>query len=220
MADSTDLYYTTADSSTGDYREKGSKFLSYQFHVTSIEQVEARLEEVHALHPKGRHHCYAYRLGITGDQHRANDDGEPSGTAGKPIHGQLLSYGVSDCLIVVVRYFGGTKLGASGLINAYRTAAKLALEEVSKREVVLGQDLRLLFDYSQMGHVMNVVKSIDLTIVEKSFEVEPSIVIRIRNSQLEEKLILLKAQLLGISTEQITDETTVPFCKIENICSE
>jgi len=120
MADSTDLYYTTADSSTGDYREKGSKFLSYQYHVTSIEQVEARLEEVHALHPKGRHHCYAYRLGITG----------------------------------------------------------------------------------------------------KSFEVEPSIVIRIRNSQLEEKLILLKAQLLGISTEQITDETTVPFCKIENICSE
>jgi len=220
MEHSLDTYYTTADSSIGDYREKGSKFLAYQYPVASVEDVELRLEEVRTLHPKARHYCYAYRLGITGEQHRANDDGEPSGTAGKPILGQLLSYQVSDTLIVVVRYFGGTKLGASGLINAYRTAARQSLDDVDRKEVVLGEDISLVFDYAEMGHVMNVVKSLELNIMEKSFESRPQMMIRIRNSEVESKLLLLKARLLNVSTEQVDEKTEIPFCKIERSCSE
>lgn len=220
MEHSTDTYYTTAESSVGDYREKGSKFLAYQYSVTNTEEVEMRLEQVRALHPKARHHCYAYRLGISGEQHRANDDGEPSGTAGKPILGQLLSCEVSDSLIVVVRYFGGTKLGASGLINAYRTAARQALDAVSRTAVILGEDISLQFDYAEMGHVMNVVKSLELNIIDKSFEERPKMVIRIRNSEVESKLLLLKARLLNISTEQVDEETEISFCQIDRACSE
>ena len=217
MARINDAYHTTASESLGDYREKGSKFLAYQYPVSSIQEIENRLEEVRTLHPKARHFCYAYRLGIYGEPHRTNDDGEPSGTAGKPIHGQLLSYEVSDCIIIVVRYFGGTKLGASGLINAYRTAAKEALEIIEKRQVVLGDDFKLSFDYGEMGHVMNVIKSMELEIKEKSFESTAAVVIRLRKSEIEASLILLKAKLLQISTEQVNDKTEISFCKIEKL---
>jgi len=212
-----DSYYTTASESIGDYREKGSKFLAYQYPVSTIADIERQLEAVRSLHPKARHFCYAYRLGIDGEPHRANDDGEPSGTAGKPIHGQLLSYKISDSIIVVVRYFGGTKLGASGLINAYRTAAKEALELTDKKEVILGEDFQLSFDYGEMGHVMNVIKSMDLDIKEKSFESAASVIIRLRKSEIKNSLLLLKAKLMQISTEQVDEKTTVPFCKIEQL---
>lgn len=212
-----DTYQTIATESYGEYREKGSKFLAYAYPVQSIEEVELYLEELRPQHPKSRHHCYAYRLGINGEPHRANDDGEPSGTAGKPIHGQLLSFEVSDCLIVVVRYFGGTKLGASGLINAYRTAAKEALGEAQIKQVILGKQYELIFDYAEMGHVMNVIKSLELHIEEKSFEAQPRVVLKIRNSEIEQSLIQLKAKLLNISTEQIDDKTVVPFCQINEL---
>jgi len=133
MSEIIDQYYSIKDSTEGQYKEKGSKFISYAYSVTSEEQVGERLEEIRNLHHKARHHCYAYKIGVDGNRYRANDDGEPGGTAGKPILGQLHSYKVTDVLVIVVRYFGGTKLGASGLIKAYKEAAKDALFIAKKK---------------------------------------------------------------------------------------
>ena len=212
-----DTYQILSSSSEGEYKEKGSKFLAYAYPVRSIDEVEYYQAEVKDLHPKARHFCYAYRIGIEGDIYRANDDGEPSGTAGKPIHGQLLSHDISDALIIVVRYFGGTKLGASGLIHAYKTAAHTALSAGIKEDRVLSDTYRLTFDYGEMGHVLNITKSLNLNITAKTFETVPFIEIEIPRSKINVLLIALKAKLLQISTEQIDDETTIPFCKIEKL---
>jgi uncharacterized YigZ family protein len=215
-----DTYQIISAPSEGEYKEKGSKFLAYAYPVRSIDQIEYYQAEVKDMHPKARHFCYAYRIGIEGDVYRANDDGEPSGTAGKPIYGQLLSHDISDALIIVVRYFGGTKLGASGLIHAYKTAAHEALEVGKKVNRVLSDIYRLTFEYGEMGHVLNVTKSLNLNIVNKTFEAIPYIEIEVPRSKIDQSLINLKAKLLQISTEQITDKTTVPFCNIDKIESD
>jgi uncharacterized YigZ family protein len=212
-----DTYQILSTSSEGEYKEKGSKFLSYAYPIVSIEDFELHMEEVKSLHPKARHYCYAYRLGLEGDVYRANDDGEPSGTAGKPILGQLLSQDVSDTLIVVVRYFGGTKLGASGLINAYKTAAYDAISNGQKTKKVLSDLYKLTFEYGEMGHILNVIKSLNLNITEKVFETIPYIVLEIPKSQVETKLVQLKAKLLQVSEEQIDEETEISFCDIKRI---
>lgn len=210
-----DTYQIISDSSYGEYREKGSKFLAFAYPITSVEDLPVYIDEVKSIHPKASHHCYAYRIGIEGKLYRANDDGEPSGTAGKPILGQLLSHDVSDTLVIVVRYFGGTKLGASGLIHAYKTATHEALEVSHKKDKTLSDIYRLTFDYAEMGHVLNVTKSLKLEITNKVFEAEPYIEIEVPKSKIEESLVNLKANLLQISTEQIDEETIVPFCKID-----
>ena len=217
MSEIIDQYYSIKDSTEGQYKEKGSKFISYAYSVTSEEQVEERLEEIRNLHHKARHHCYAYKIGIDGNRYRANDDGELGGTAGKPILGQLHSYKVTDVLVIVVRYFGGTKLGASGLITAYKEAAKNALFIAEKKQVIIGNSYLLRFGYDQMGHVMNCIKSIDLDILDKAFANSCEITINIKISQQTELIHRLKAALLEVSKEQIDDDTKVPFCKIVRI---
>lgn len=212
-----DTYQILAKPAYGEYKEKGSKFLAFAYPITSIQDFEKYMNEVKSMHPKARHFCYAYRLGIDGAVFRANDDGEPSGTAGKPILGQMLSQDVSDIMIVVVRYFGGTKLGASGLINAYKTAAYEAINNGTKRNKVLGDHFRLTFEYGKMGHVLNVIKSLNLEITEKVFETTPYIGIQIPKSKTWNKIIQLKAKLLQVSEEQITEDTVIPFCNIEQI---
>src|SRR5690606_2431913 len=117
---------------TAEFKDRGSKFLAYAFPINDEQELKGKLKELKALHPKAGHHCYAYRLGLDGNQYRANDDGEPSGSAGKPILGQIDSAGVTNVLVVVVRYFGGTLLGVPGLINAYKTATAEALSHVAK----------------------------------------------------------------------------------------
>lgn len=217
MSEIIDQYYTITDPTEGLYKEKGSKFISYAYSVTSEEQVEERLEEIRNLHHKARHHCYAYEIGIDGNRYRANDDGEPGGTAGKPILGQLHSNEVTDVLVIVVRYFGGTKLGASGLITAYKEAAKDALRIAEKKQVIIGNPYLLSFGYDQMGHVMNCIKSLDLDILNKSFTDSCEVTINIRLAQQTELIKRLKAVLLEVSIEQIEDDTKVPFCKIERL---
>jgi len=212
-----DTYQVLAAPSEGEYKEKGSKFLAYAYPISSIDDFEYYMEEVKSTHPKARHYCYAYRLGIDGEVYRANDDGEPSGTAGKPILGQLLSQDVSDTFVVIVRYFGGTKLGASGLINAYKTATLDAILRGTKKDKVLSDNFQLTFEYGEMGHVLNVIKSMYLNITDKVFEASPYVVIEIPKSKTEQSLIRLKSKLLQISDEQITDETIIPFCNIEQI---
>jgi len=121
-----DQYQTIFESSIGEFKDRGSKFIAYAYPVYTEKDWQKHLEEVKKLHFKARHHCYAYRLGLDGNQFRANDDGEPSGTAGRPILGQIDSFGLTNVFVVVVRYFGGTKLGTSGLINAYRESTATA----------------------------------------------------------------------------------------------
>lgn len=151
-------YTTIAQTAESDFRDRGSKFFGFAFPVSSTDDAKQRLQELKKLHPKAVHHCFAWRLGAEGEQLRANDDGEPSGSAGKPIEGQIISRGLTNVLVVVVRYFGGTLLGVPGLINAYKMAAAEALDKAGREERKVEHRYLVQFDYTVMNDVMQVVK--------------------------------------------------------------
>lgn len=176
--------------------------MAYAFPVNTEEEWQACAEKVKKEHPKARHHCYAYRLGLDGNSFRANDDGEPSGTAGRPILGQIDSFGLTNIIIVVVRYFGGTLLGTSGLINAYKTSSQTALENADIIEKTIEDNIRIKFDYAQMGEVMNAVKKMNLNIVKQHFEETAYIDVSIRKNETENQLLRLKALLAKVSLEE------------------
>ena len=163
-------YTTIAAPGTGDFRDRGSKFLAYAYAVLSAADVKERLQALKKEHPKAVHHCYAYRLGTDGTQYRANDDGEPSGSAGKPILGQIDSMGLTNVLVVVVRYFGGTLLGVPGLINAYKVATAQALETVPKTERWIEDGYEITFDYPSMGEVLYLLKQAEATIYKQDLQ--------------------------------------------------
>ena len=142
-----DSYWTLAAPAEGEFSEKRSKFLAHAYPVTTEEEALERVREVRARYYDARHVCWAYRLGPTGELYRTNDDGEPSGTAGKPIHGILVSQGLTEVIVLVVRYFGGVKLGTSGLIEAYREATLAALEDAPRRECILTEQISITFSY-------------------------------------------------------------------------
>ena len=179
MSETQDTYFTIAQPSEGLYKEKGSKFIAYADKVYSEDEIKNILEKIRKDHPQSRHVCYAYRLGISGNNYRHNDDGEPSGTAGKPIYGQLLSFNVTNVLVAVVRYFGGTKLGVGGLITAYKEAAKDALENGGIVEETAKKTLIFSFDYGKMSDVMNFLKRNHLDF-EQEFNEIPQIKVHIR----------------------------------------
>jgi uncharacterized YigZ family protein len=181
-----DTYRSIAAPAKGIYKELGSKFLAFAYPVETEEEAKRLLEEVRKEYFDARHHCYAWRLGLTGEPYRMNDDGEPSSTAGRPIHGQLLSNGLSDILVVVVRYFGGTKLGVPGLIRAYKSATQDALANASIIEKVAGETFTLTFDYLQMNDVMKVLKDMDITPSKQAFDLRCTLTARVRLSQIEE----------------------------------
>jgi len=173
-------YHTLNAPSESLYKEKGSKFFGYAFPVYSEEDVKEKLEEVRKVHNAARHHCYGYRLGVGAEErYRANDDGEPSNSAGKPIYGQLLSAEITNVLIIVVRYFGGTKLGVGGLISAYKIAAKEAIDagEIVEQEIM--NYYKINFEYPEMSEVMNFVKQQKLDVISQVFETSCEISFRI-----------------------------------------
>ncbi len=198
-----DFYHTIEAPIEGLYKEKGSKFIAYGFPVADEEEIQASLDEVRKLHPKARHHCYAFRLGIGGHRFRANDDGEPSGTAGKPILGQLIKRELTNIIVIVVRYFGGTLLGTSGLIRAYKESTIDALEQASIIKEIVDDVFILTFDYAIMSNVMNTVKSLEINIVEQSFENSGQLKIAIRKSMTATVLPRLKAGILGIRVAEL-----------------
>ena len=150
------------------FKEKSSKFLGYAFPVTSEEEIKAHLEEVKKAHFSARHWCYAWQLGYgTNQRYRANDDGEPNNTAGIPIYGQIQSFELTNILVIVVRYFGGIKLGVGGLVQAYKTTAQLTLQEAEIEEKLITEELRICFDYPLMNKVMRVVKEQNLNITQQ-----------------------------------------------------
>ena len=157
-------YTTISASGTGDFRDRGSKFLAFSWPVSSAAEVKEKLLASKKEHPKANHHCYAYRIGTDGTQYRANDDGEPSGSAGKPILGQIDSLGLTNVLVVVVRYFGGSLLGVPGLINAYKTATALSLENVPTTEKWIENNYEIHFDYPAMGEVLYLLKQAEATL--------------------------------------------------------
>lgn len=177
-----DTYRTLAGPSEGLYKEKGSKFLAFAYPVSTLDQVKAHLDQLRKDYFDARHHCYAYILGPRKDAFRANDDGEPSGTGGRPIHGQLLSADLTDTLIVVVRYFGGVLLGASGLANAYKTAARDAIDHATIIEKTIDARYRLRFKYEAMNDVMRLLKDFDLKPLNQQFDLECSLEVLVRQS--------------------------------------
>lgn len=162
------------------YKEKNSKFFAYAFPITSETQVKPILEQIKKEHYNARHWCYAFQLGAEQVYYRVNDDGEPSNTAGAPIHGQIQSFELTDVLIVVVRYFGGIKLGVGGLITAYRAAAQLALEQAEIIEKTIDKNFKIVFDYKDMNNVMRVIKEKDLQIVEQQMHMSCVIEVKTR----------------------------------------
>ena len=175
----TDRYRSIEAPSTGVYKDNGSKFLAFAFPVESEEQVRSHLAALRKEYFDARHHCYAYRIGLDGATWRANDDGEPSSTAGRPILGQLLSAELSDILVVVVRYFGGVKLGVPGLIKAYKTATAEAIAAARIVEKTACATCRIGFDYTRMNDVMKIVKEWNLQILSQQFENDCEITVRV-----------------------------------------
>lgn len=163
-------YRTVVGQSTGQYKEKGSKFLAFCYPVSNEEEINAHLTALRKEYYDARHHCYAWVLGTDKMRHRANDDGEPNHSAGDPILGQIRSKGLTNILIVVVRYFGGVKLGVGGLITAYKSAAEEALNTAIIEERIITATLKLYFPYESTSEIMRLVKEFDLKILEQTFE--------------------------------------------------
>lgn len=163
-------YKTIAASTTAEFKDRGSKFLAYAYAVLSTADIKEKLQQLKKEHPKAVHHCYAYRLGTNGTQYRANDDGEPSGSAGKPILGQIDSAGLTNVLVVVVRYFGGTLLGVPGLINAYKTSTADALSLAQVTEKWIEEKFEVHFDYPVMGEVLYLLKQAEATIYQQELQ--------------------------------------------------
>ncbi len=212
-----DTYRTLSGPAEGEFRDRGSKFLAYAFPVASEAEAMERLEEIRRLHPKARHHCYAYRLGLDGNRYRANDDGEPSGTAGRPMLGQIDSFELTNVFIVVVRYFGGTLLGTSGLINAYRTAAHEALAAAEVAERIVEETFTLHFGYELMGNVMNAISRLDLPMLAQRFADTAEVDIAVRRSEIRDKLRRLKALVGEVYLEEVNDEFVVPGLDIRPV---
>lgn len=195
-----DTYQSIAQPAEGFFKDKGSKFLAYAYPVENDPQAKEHLSDLYELHPKAVHHCYAYRLGADRMSYRMSDDGEPSGTAGRPILNTLYSRNVTNVLVVVVRYFGGTLLGVPGLINAYKTATEVALDEAEIITRHYFSVYRLSFQYQQMNDVMRIVKEMDLPVREQAFEMQCAMEVEVR-STLVERFMTRSEKVEGLTVE-------------------
>lgn len=189
MNTETDIYKTIEEPSAESlFKEKGSKFFGYAFPINKESNVNVHLDTLKSAHKNARHFCYAYKMGTDTILYRVNDDGEPSGTAGMPIYGQLLSFEVTNILLVSVRYFGGTKLGVGGLISAYKQSAKLTLEACNIIEKTIDKIFYLTFDYKDINKVMRVLKEKNINIIHQKMEMNCVLTISVRKSNAAEVL--------------------------------
>jgi uncharacterized YigZ family protein len=196
-----DKYLTISSFSEGLYKEKGSRFIAFAYPVCSETEVKQYLQELKKKYYDARHHCYAYRLGVTGESWRATDDGEPSGSAGKPILGQLLSNNLTNIVVFVVRYFGGVKLGVPGLINAYRSATA---DSIQNAEIIEEEDragFSVEFGYPVMNDVMKIIKDEHPEVVKQEFDMICRIELQIRRNMSE----MLKNKLLKIESVSVIE---------------
>ncbi|MFT6969882.1 MAG: putative YigZ family protein [Candidatus Endobugula sp.] len=180
-----DFYLTVAKDSEGFYKEKGSKFLAFAYPVSNEEEIKEKLEALRKQFYDARHFCYGYIFGLAAEHYRANDDGEPNHSAGDPILGQIKSNELTNTLVVVVRYFGGTKLGVGGLITAYKTAAAEALAQNEIIEKPITKSFTLMFPYEEMNEVQRLAKELDLEVVDQTFEMACSMKVNVLLSKVE-----------------------------------
>lgn len=192
-----DTYKTIIASSQGIYKEKGSRFVSIAIPVSELEEIKPIIDKIKKEHHEAKHHCFAYMIGSERINWRVNDDGEPSGTAGRPILGQINSFDLTNIIIVVSRYFGGTLLGVSGLINAYRSAAASAINNAELTEKTLQEYYEIIYPYISMNDVMKILKEENIAQSEQSFDLECRIRINFRAS-LKEKIINRLSRIKGI----------------------
>lgn len=183
-----DTYLTIEKPSEAIFRDRGSKFMAFAYPINAEGDIKAILANLKTEHPKANHHCWAMRLGIDRSVFRLNDDGEPSGTAGRPILNTLLSRNITNILVVVVRYFGGTLLGVPGLINAYKTATEVALNTAVIIEKTLDDTYLISFDYQQMNDVMKIIKEDNLTILEQQLDNNCTVKVAIRKMQVNRSI--------------------------------
>ncbi len=215
-----DEYRTIKAQAESIFRDRGSKFLGLAVNIDNKEELVPILDRLRKEHPKSRHHCYAYKIGVDDNNYRINDDGEPSGSAGRPIYGQILSQELTHVAVIVTRYFGGTKLGVPGLINAYKTAAAQALEAAEKQTKYLYNHYTLRMEYGAMGPAMEHINNLGISISEKSYENDVLLTIGMRKSITEELLLRLKARLLQKSIEEVKTLKKIPgftFTKIDDL---
>ena len=187
-----DFYYTIEKEASAEFKDRGSKFIGFAYPVKTVEEFKERLNQVKKEHPKATHHCFAYRLGLDGNTFRVSDDGEPSGSAGRPILGQIDSKELVNVLVVVVRYFGGTLLGVPGLINAYKSAAALALQTTPLVQRPVEKEYIVRFDYTQVNDVMSLVKQYNCRILQQEMQLFCSITLAIPRNRFEEVSYKLK----------------------------
>lgn len=187
-----DFYFTIEKPSSAEFKDRGSKFIAYAFPIETADDFKKELQVLKKEHPKAVHHCFAYRIGTDGNNFRSSDDGEPSGTAGKPILGQIDSKGVTNAAVIVVRYWGGTLLGVPGLINAYKTAASLALQitPIVQKQVEVIYSIE--FDYTRMNEVMMIIKQFNCTVISNEMQLFCVIQAGIPRNRLEDVLYKLK----------------------------
>ncbi|WP_299103149.1 YigZ family protein [uncultured Winogradskyella sp.] len=198
-----DLYQTILEPAEGEiFKDKNSKFIGFAFPVDNEDQIKQHLEDVKKTHYSARHWCYAYQIGAESKQYRANDDGEPSNSAGMPIYGQIQSFEVTNILIIVVRYYGGVKLGVGGLINAYRTGAQLALEASKIVERTINKEFQLIFEYKNMSKVMRLIKENEVEIKKQTLELNCMLEISVRKSN-GSKVFELFDQFYGIEIKEL-----------------
>lgn len=196
-----DTYRTITAPAEGDFRDRGSKFLAFAYPIRSEADVKPLLEALRKQHPKANHHCYAYRLGLDRNHYRVNDDGEPGGTAGRPILNVLYSRELTNVLAVVVRYFGGTLLGVPGLINAYKLATQAALDKATVIDQTVNETYRLRFPFEQMNDVMRVLKDHQVPILSQDVDATGYVVdIEIRKTMVE--VVLGKLGKVGVEVKQ------------------
>jgi uncharacterized YigZ family protein len=184
------------------FKDKNSKFFGYAFPVTSEDEVKSKLDLLKKQHHSARHWCYAYQIGTEDIIYRANDDGEPNNSAGMPIYGQIQSFDITNVLVVVVRYFGGVKLGVGGLINAYKTAAQLALESSKIVTRTINKNYLITFDYKNMNKVMRVIKEKQLKIIDQKLELNCQIQISVRKKD-SEKIFEIFENLFEIEIKEL-----------------
>ncbi len=197
-----DYYFTIEQPATAEFRDRGSKFIGYAFPVNDINEFKEKLAAVKKDHPKATHHCFAYRIGLDGSTFRVSDDGEPSGSAGRPILGQIDSKQATNVLIIVVRYFGGTLLGVPGLINAYKTTAALVLQVTPLVQKPVVVPYRLQFDYTQMNDVMMICKQFDCQVMKQEMNLFCTMQIGIPKNRLKDVLYKLK-ELRSVELDKV-----------------
>ncbi|WP_299097808.1 YigZ family protein [uncultured Winogradskyella sp.] len=198
-----DTYKTISKPSIGElFKDKNSKFIGYAFHVENEDEIKTHIEEVKKEHHSARHWCYAYQLGTETITFRANDDGEPNNSAGMPIYGQIQSFDLTNVLVIVVRYYGGVKLGVGGLINAYKTGAQLALEASDIIEKTINTNFSLKFEYKNMSKVMRILKENQIDIINQTLELNCLLEISVRKGNAS-KVFEIFNQFYGVEIDEL-----------------